>query len=61
MDDGLFLSLLKVVPLKQLKLEFKEFESKRNLLTMYDVFLADASIIRLLPPQLGKHFYAKRR
>lgn len=52
---------IEIIPLKRLKLEFKEFENKRKLLTMYDVFLADESIVRLLPPQLGKHFYAKKR
>ena len=52
---------LQIVPLKQLKLEYKEYESKRSLLTLYDMFLADERIIRLLPPQLGKHFYVRKR
>ena len=47
--------------MKQLKLEYKEFESKRNLVGMYDVFLADERIIRLLPSQLGKHFFKRKR
>jgi len=50
-----------VVPLKQLKLEYKEYESKRNLLGMYDTFLADARIVRLLPSHLGKHFFKQKR
>ena len=49
------------MPLKQLKLEYKEYESKRNLLGMYDVFLADARIMRLLPSQLGRHFFKQKR
>lgn len=52
---------IEIVPLKQLKLEYKEYESKRSLLTLYDMFLADARIVRLLPPQLGKHFYVRKR
>jgi len=50
-----------IVPLKQLKLEYKEYENKLNLLRMYDVFLADARIVRLLPSHLGKHFYKRKR
>lgn len=50
-----------IVPLKQLKLEYKEYESKRQLLAMYDVFLADARIIRLLPSHLGRHFFKRKR
>jgi len=49
------------VPLKQLKLEYKEYESKRNLLAMYDMFLADARIVRLLPSHLGRHFFKRKR
>lgn len=50
-----------IVPLKQLKLEYKEYESKRNLLAMYDMFLADARIVRLLPSHLGRHFFKRKR
>ncbi|PVD39400.1 hypothetical protein C0Q70_02030 [Pomacea canaliculata] len=50
-----------IVPLKALKLEYKSFEAKRNLANMYDLFLADARIIRLLPPYLGKAFYGRKR
>ncbi|KAK7492790.1 hypothetical protein BaRGS_00015928 [Batillaria attramentaria] len=43
-----------VIPLKALKLEYKAFEAKRNLANMYDIYLADARVIRLLPSYLGK-------
>lgn len=52
---------IEIIPLKQLKLEYKEYESKRNLLAMHDVFLADARIVRLLPSLLGKEFYKRKR
>jgi ribosome biogenesis protein UTP30 len=52
---------IEIIPLKQLKLEYKEYESKRNLLALYDVFLADARVIRLLPSLLGKEFYKRKR
>ena len=52
---------LQIVPLKQIKLEYQPFEAKRNLLNMYDVYLADATVIRLLPEILGKAFYGRKR
>lgn len=58
---GLFFFFFQIVPLKALKLEYKSFEAKRNLANMYDLFLADARIIRLLPPYLGKAFYGRKR
>jgi len=48
-------------PLKKLKLEFSDFEAKRNLSNTYDVFLSDARITRLLPARLGKHFIGRRK
>jgi len=50
-----------IIPLKSLKLEYKPYEAKRNLSNAYDVFLADARIIRLLPSFLGKHFYGRKK
>jgi hypothetical protein len=44
-----------------LKLEHKPYEAKRTLANRFDIFLADARIIRLLPPYLGKAFYGKKR
>ncbi|XP_076458057.1 ribosomal L1 domain-containing protein 1-like [Babylonia areolata] len=50
-----------VIPLKALKLEYKPYEAKRKLSNSFDVFLADARIIRLLPAYLGKAFYGRKR
>jgi ribosome biogenesis protein UTP30 len=47
---------IEIFPLKKLKLEYGDFEAKRNLANAYDIFLADARITRLLPALLGKHF-----
>ena len=47
--------------MKALKLEYKPFEAKRNLSNRFDVFLADARIIRLLPSYLGKAFFSRKR
>ena len=55
------LLLWQVIPLKALKLEYQPYEAKRNLSNMYDIYLADARIMRLLPPLLGKHFYGRKR
>jgi ribosome biogenesis protein UTP30 len=53
--------ITEVVPLKSLKTEYKPYEAKRNLANAYDIFLADARIVRLLPTYLGKHFYGKKK
>lgn len=50
-----------VVTLKQLKVEYKEYEAKRNLANRIDVVLCDATIIRRIPMFLGKHFYGKKK
>ncbi|BFZ03046.1 hypothetical protein BsWGS_06085 [Bradybaena similaris] len=54
-------SINEVIPLKSLKMEYKPYEAKKNLANLYDVFLADARIMRLLPTLLGKHFYGKKK
>jgi len=51
----------RVLALRELKVEFKTFEAKRQLAQLYDVFLADARIVRLLPKFLGKAFYQGRK
>lgn len=61
LDQAAIKPQISIVPLKQLKLEYKEYESKRQLLAMYDMFLADARIIRLLPSHLGRHFFKRKR
>ncbi|XP_061191368.1 ribosomal L1 domain-containing protein 1-like [Saccostrea echinata] len=51
----------KIIPLKELKLEYKPFEAKRNLSNEFGLFLADKRIMRLLPSLLGKNFYGRKR
>ena len=50
-----------VIALRQLKVEYKQYESKLSLVKRYDIFLADSRIIRLLPKFLGKPFYARKK
>ncbi|XP_072523450.1 ribosomal L1 domain-containing protein 1 [Salminus brasiliensis] len=51
----------KVIPFKALKTEYKSFEAKRRLLGNFDLFLADARILRRLPSHIGKHFYERKK
>merc|ERR1712098_507587 len=46
---------------RELKVEYKQFEAKLQLCNKFDLFLADARIIRLLPQFLGKHFYKRKK
>lgn len=50
-----------IIPLKQIKLEYQTFEAKRHLSTLYDIFLADSRIFRLLPAIIGKAFYVRNK
>jgi len=53
--------ITKVLPLRELKVEYKTFEAKTSLCHLYDHFLADARIIRLLPQFLGKACYKRKK
>jgi len=50
-----------VISLRQLKVEYKQYETKLSLVKRYDVFLADTRIVRFLPKFLGKPFYARKK
>ncbi|XP_028263831.1 ribosomal L1 domain-containing protein 1 [Parambassis ranga] len=50
-----------IIPYKVLKTEYKPYEAKRRLLGNFDMFLSDDRIRRLLPSQLGRHFYDRKR
>ncbi|XP_028821390.1 ribosomal L1 domain-containing protein 1-like isoform X2 [Denticeps clupeoides] len=50
-----------VIPFKVLKTEYKPYEAKLRLLGNFDIFLADSRIRRLLPSQIGKHFYERKK
>ena len=54
-------SCLKIIPLRELKVEYKQFEAKIQLSNKFDLFLADDRIIRLLPQFLGKNFFKRKK
>ena len=65
-----FLDLLKakgvegvseVIPLRELKVEYKQFEAKTALFHRFDKFLVDDRILRLVPKFLGKQMYKRKR
>jgi len=51
----------KVLGISKLRNNYKPHEAKRQLCDSYDLFLADARILPLLPKLLGKHFFKKKR
>merc|ERR1712226_130066 len=61
-DNGVSTDVVtEVISLRQLKVEYKQYESKLSLVKKFDVFLADTRILRLLPKFLGKPFYARKK
>ncbi|CAK1361022.1 putative ribosome biogenesis protein [Cercospora beticola] len=49
--------IARVIGMEKLKTKYKSYESKRQLFSEYDIFLADDRIITYLPNTLGKVFY----
>ncbi|PPJ49786.1 hypothetical protein CBER1_03344 [Cercospora berteroae] len=49
--------IARVIGMEKLKSKYKSYESKRQLFSEYDIFLADDRIITYLPGVLGKVFY----
>lgn len=47
----------RVIGLEKLKSKYKSFESRRQLMGEYDIFLADDRVVTYLPKVLGKVFY----
>ena len=52
---------MQVMGLASLRKDYKEYEMKRQLCGMYDLFLCDDRIAPLLPRFLGKVFYIKKK
>eukprot|EP00092_Neocalanus_flemingeri_P011912 GFUD01012844.1.p1 GENE.GFUD01012844.1~~GFUD01012844.1.p1 ORF type:complete len:551 (-),score=232.75 GFUD01012844.1:91-1743(-) len=50
-----------VISLRELKVEYKQYEAKTQLCHRFDQFLADDRIIRMLPQFLGKAFYKRKK
>ena len=54
-------NITQVISLRELKVEYKEYEAKNSLCQKFDIFLIDDRILRLVPKFLGKRFYSKKR
>ncbi|XP_044733250.1 ribosomal L1 domain-containing protein 1 [Chrysoperla carnea] len=50
-----------IIPMRQVKVEYDQFELRRKLLGQFDYFLADARISKHLNQKLGKIFTNKRK
>ncbi|XP_049832569.1 ribosomal L1 domain-containing protein 1-like [Schistocerca gregaria] len=53
--------ITQVMPVRQLKDEYSQFEMRRRLCGTYDFFLADGRICGPINPLLGKEFHVKRK
>ena len=51
----------KVLGVSKLKTKFESHEAKRKLSQAYDLFLADAAVLPVLPQLLGKAFFRKKK
>lgn len=51
----------RVLALSKLRQKFEPHEAKRKLAAAYDLFLADARILRSLPKALGKAFFKSKK
>lgn len=52
---------LQVIGVTKLRQHFKQYESKRKLAQSYDIYLADESILPMLPHLLGKAFMSTKK
>ncbi|XP_077980252.1 ribosomal L1 domain-containing protein 1-like [Glandiceps talaboti] len=50
-----------VMSLQKLRKEYRPYQIRRDLVRMYDIFLADARIFRLLDTCTGKEFHRKNK
>jgi len=53
--------ITQVISLRELKVEYKQYEAKNSLCQKFDIFLVDDRILRLVPMFLGKSFYRRKR
>jgi len=56
-DDYQKHGIKKILSLHQLRTQYKEYSSRRELVSLYDAFVADDRIVCMLPKALGKIFY----
>ncbi|CAH2354164.1 proteasome-interacting protein Cic1p [[Candida] railenensis] len=52
-----FETLKQIVPMKDLKKEYKPYEKRRQFYSDFDLFLVDDACLNMLPQALGKTFY----
>uniref|UniRef100_A0A2S2QGF6 Ribosomal L1 domain-containing protein 1 n=1 Tax=Sipha flava TaxID=143950 RepID=A0A2S2QGF6_9HEMI len=50
-----------ILPARQIRVEYNEYEARRNLCHSHDVFLIDQKISAFMVKKLGKEFYIKRK
>lgn len=53
--------LNQILPARQIRVEFNEYEARRNLCHSHDIFLIDQKISGFMVKKLGKEFYIKRK
>jgi len=59
-DAGVF-KVEEIIPVIQLKREFRDFETQKKLSDSYDLFLCDDRVSKFMPKLLGKSFIQKRK
>merc|ERR1712228_248766 len=50
-----------IIPVIQLKREYRDFEMKKKLCDSFDLFLVDERVAKFMPKLLGKSFHKKRK
>lgn len=51
----------RVIPVSQLRAEFKQYKSRRELASQHDIFLADRAVYKFLPLLMGKVFFKLKK
>lgn len=51
----------KISGVDKIRKKFKPYEARRNLCAAFDLFLADSSVVPLLPKLLGRVFFDKKK
>ena len=60
-DPSLRCAVTDVLTLSRLRKDYERYEARRELLSQYDVFLADDRILPMLASALGKSFFASKK
>ncbi|KAJ9459136.1 putative ribosome biogenesis protein C8F11.04 [Diplonema papillatum] len=56
-----FKNIKKIIDINKLRKKFKAFESKRQLATQFNYFLADEAVVNFLPKLLGDTFFRRNK